>query len=30
MAVAETMASARLVAQNILDGNTAAFDLTQK
>lgn len=30
MAVAETMANARLVAQNILDGNTAAFDLTQR
>jgi len=30
MAVAETMANAQLVARNILDGNTAAFDLTQK
>ncbi len=29
-AVAETMANAQLVAQNILDGNTAAFDLTQR
>lgn len=29
-AVAETMASARLVAQNILDGKTAAFDLTHR
>ncbi len=29
-AVAETMANARLVAQNILDGKTAAFDLTQR
>jgi NTE family protein len=27
-AVGETMANARLVAQNILDGKTAAFDLT--
>ncbi|WP_010543665.1 patatin-like phospholipase family protein [Sphingomonas elodea] len=30
MAVAETMANSRLVAQNILDGKTAAFDLTQR
>jgi len=30
IAVAETMANARLVAQNILDGKTAAFDLTQR
>ncbi len=29
-AVAETMANSRLVAQNILDGKTAAFDLTQR
>lgn len=29
-AVAETMANARLVAQNVLDGHTAAFDLTQR
>ncbi|TPG18473.1 patatin-like phospholipase family protein [Sphingomonas koreensis] len=29
-AVSETMANARLVAQNILDGKTAAFDLTDK
>ncbi len=29
-AVAETMANSRLIAQNILDGNTAAFDLTQR
>ncbi|MET0308592.1 MAG: patatin-like phospholipase family protein [Sphingomonas sp.] len=29
-AVAETMANAQLVAQNILDGKTAAFDLTQR
>jgi NTE family protein len=29
-AVAETMANARLVAENILDGKTAAFDLTQR
>jgi len=29
-AVAETMANARLVAQNILDGKTAAFDLTHR
>jgi NTE family protein len=29
-AVAETMASAQLVAQNILDGRTAAFDLTHR
>jgi NTE family protein len=29
-AVAETMANARIVANNILDGNTAAFDLTQR
>jgi len=29
-AVAETMANARLVAENILDGKTAAFDLTHK
>lgn len=29
-AVAETMANARIVAENILDGNTAAFDLTQR
>ena len=29
-AVAETMANARLVAQNILDGKTAAFDLTPR
>jgi NTE family protein len=29
-AVAETMASARLVAENILDGKTAAFDLTHR
>ncbi|MGN6375566.1 MAG: patatin-like phospholipase family protein [Sphingomonas sp.] len=29
-AVSETMANARLVAQNILDGRTAAFDLTQR
>ena len=28
-AVGETMAKSRLVAQNILDGRTAAFDLTQ-
>lgn len=28
-AVAETMANARLVASNILDGKTAAFDLTR-
>lgn len=28
-AVAETMASSQLVAQNILDGKTAAFDLTK-
>jgi NTE family protein len=27
-AVGETMANARLVAENILDGRTAAFDLT--
>jgi NTE family protein len=27
-AVGETMANARLVAENILDGKTAAFDLT--
>ncbi|WP_294333101.1 patatin-like phospholipase family protein [uncultured Sphingomonas sp.] len=30
MAVAESMANSRLVAQNILDGKTAAFDLTQR
>ncbi len=30
IAVAETMANARIVAQNILDGNTAAFDLTHR
>ncbi|OAN63821.1 patatin-like phospholipase family protein [Sphingomonas sp. TDK1] len=30
IAVAETMANSRLVAQNILDGKTAAFDLTQR
>lgn len=30
MAVAETMANAQLVARNILDGHTAAFDLTQR
>jgi len=29
-AVAETMASAQLVAENILDGKTAAFDLTHR
>lgn len=29
-AVAETMAGAQLLAQSILDGRTAAFDLTQK
>lgn len=29
-AVAETMANARIVAQNILDGKTAAFDLTHR
>lgn len=29
-AVRETMANARLVAENILDGKTAAFDLTQR
>jgi NTE family protein len=29
-AVAETMANSRLVAQNILDGKTAAFDLTKR
>lgn len=29
-AVAETMANSRLVAQNILDGKTAAFDLTPR
>jgi NTE family protein len=29
-AVAETMANARLVAENILDGKTAAFDLTHR
>lgn len=29
-AVSETMANARLVAENILDGKTAAFDLTQR
>jgi NTE family protein len=29
-AVAETMANARLVASNILDGKTAAFDLTHR
>ena len=29
MKMAETMCH-QLVAQNILDGNTAAFDLTQK
>jgi NTE family protein len=29
-AVAETMANAQLVAENILDGRTAAFDLTHK
>jgi NTE family protein len=29
-AVAETMASAQLVASNILDGKTAAFDLTHR
>jgi len=29
-AVAETMASAQLVAQNILDGKTAAFDLVRR
>jgi NTE family protein len=29
-AVAETMANARLVASNILDGKTAAFDLTRR
>jgi len=29
-AVAETMANAQLVAKNILDGKTAAFDLTQR
>jgi NTE family protein len=28
-AVAETMARSRLVASNILDGKTAAFDLTK-
>ncbi|MGN7997394.1 patatin-like phospholipase family protein [Sphingomonas sp. 22176] len=30
IAVAETMANSKLVAQNILDGKTAAFDLTQR
>lgn len=30
VAVGETMANARIVAQNILDGNTAAFDLTHR
>ena len=30
IAVAETMASAELVAENILDGKTAAFDLTHR
>ena len=30
VAVSETMANAQLVAQNILDGNTAAFDLTHR
>ncbi|MBY8827250.1 patatin-like phospholipase family protein [Hephaestia mangrovi] len=29
-AVGETMANARLVAENIIDGKTAAFDLTQR
>jgi NTE family protein len=29
-AVAETMANARLVASNIIDGKTAAFDLTHR
>ncbi|WNO55103.1 patatin-like phospholipase family protein [Stakelama saccharophila] len=29
-AVAETMANARLIAQNIIDGRTAAFDLTHR
>ncbi|MBR0553594.1 patatin-like phospholipase family protein [Stakelama marina] len=29
-AIAETMANARLVAQNIIDGKTAAFDLTHR
>jgi len=29
-AVSETMANARLVAENIIDGKTAAFDLTQR
>ncbi|WP_066800934.1 patatin-like phospholipase family protein [Sphingomonas soli] len=30
LAVAETMAHARIVAENILDGKTAAFDLTHR
>ncbi|HVJ01441.1 MAG TPA: patatin-like phospholipase family protein [Sphingomonas sp.] len=30
LAVAETMANAQLVASNILDGKTAAFDLTRR
>ncbi|RYD94657.1 MAG: patatin-like phospholipase family protein, partial [Sphingomonadales bacterium] len=30
LAVAETMANARIVAANILDGKTAAFDLTHR
>ena len=29
-AVSETMANAQLVAENILDGKTAAFDLTRR
>ncbi len=29
-AIAETMANAQIVAENILDGKTAAFDLTQR
>ncbi|MET3713610.1 NTE family protein [Sphingomonas trueperi] len=30
IAVAKTMANSRLIAQNILDGDTAAFDLTSR
>ncbi|RYY24405.1 MAG: patatin-like phospholipase family protein [Sphingomonadales bacterium] len=30
LAIAETMANARIVAENILDGKTAAFDLTHR
>lgn len=30
LSVRETMANARLVASNIIDGHTAAFDLTPK